>query len=346
MENAELTEDNIHAITLQVLKERCEYDLLFFIRWFFNKQNGFKFQVNDHHIKLVEALHRVFVGDCRRLIINMPPRYGKTEVAVIGFIAWCIAKNPKSKFIHLSYSNDLVLDNSSRIKELVESDEFQELWPLQLKADSKSKKKWYSEDGGGLYATAAAGSVTGFGAGSPRGGDFGGAIVIDDPLKPDDAESDAIRGAVNRRLNSTIRSRTNHRDTPIILIMQRLHDDDAAGFLLDGGSGEEWEHLCLKGIQDNGSALWEEKHTVQELEQIQAADKYVFASQYQQTPVPDDGEFFYKGNVRWYETLPKHLTFYGASDYAVTEGGGDFTEHGVFGVDADDNIYIADWWSG
>jgi len=140
------------------------------------------------------------------------------------FIAWSLAKNPKAKFIHLSYSDALALDNSSLTKEYVQSDSFQSLWPIELKKDSQSNKKWYTNSGGGVYATASGGAITGFGAGS------GGAIIIDDPLKPDDAVSEVKRSFINNRYNTTIRSRVNSRDVPIILIMQRLHEEDLSGF--------------------------------------------------------------------------------------------------------------------
>ncbi|MDB4726110.1 phage terminase large subunit [bacterium] len=276
----------------------------------------------------------------------MPPRYGKTEMAVICFIAWSIAKDPDSKFIHLSYSDDLALDNSAQVKEIVLSKEFQELWPVTLKKDSKSVKKWYTNTRGGVYSTSAGGPVTGFGAGTMKSGVYAGAVIIDDPLKVDDADSPTIRSKTNKRLNTTIKNRINNRNTPIIIIMQRIHDEDMSGFVLAGGTGEHWEHLNIPVVNDDGTALWPEKHTLDELAVMEKADRYTYSGQYMQQPIPDEGIFFTKDNIRWYDTLPAELNFYGASDYAVTDGGGDFTEHGVFGIDADDNIYIADWWSG
>ena len=331
---------------LRVAKHKCERDLLFFTRYFFKKRYGTKFIVNSHHEKIAETLHRVVNGEIKRLVINMPPRYGKTEEAVINFMAYGLAINPSSKFIHLSYSDDLVLDNSSQVKELVQSDEYQQLWPIELKADSKSKKKWYTNHGGGVYATSAGGAVTGFGAGSTSAGAFSGAIIIDDPLKPDDADSETKRAAINNRMNTTIKSRLNSRETPIIVIMQRIHEEDMSGFLLDGGTGENWHHLNIPARNDDGTALWSWKHNEAELAIMEKADRYTFSGQYLQQPIPDEGIFFTKDAFNWYEHEPKHLNFYGASDYAVTEGGGDFTEHGVFGIDPDGNIYIVDWWSG
>jgi predicted phage terminase large subunit-like protein len=218
------------------------------------------------------------------------------------FIAYGLAINPASKFIHLSYSDDLALDNSSQTKEYIESDSFQSLWQMQLKKDAQGKKKWFNAEGGGVYATASGGAITGFGAGITDSQIFSGAIIIDDPLKPDDAHSETKRKAVNERYNGTIRSRVNDRKTPIIVIMQRLHEDDLSGFLLAGGSGEEWEHLCLPALDKDNIPLWEQKHTFKELEQIRQANRYNFAGQYMQIPAPEEGGEWKK---EWFKIIDK-----------------------------------------
>jgi predicted phage terminase large subunit-like protein len=263
------------------------------------------------------------------------------------FIAWSMAKNPYAQFIHLSYSEELALDNSARIKELIGLDEFQALWPIQIKKDASAKGLWRTAQGGGLKAGAAGGTVTGFGAGVD-GEKFDGAIVIDDPLKPDDAESEPMIKKTNTRLNATVKSRCNVPATPIIMIMQRLHDADPAGFALNGGTGDKWEHLKIPVLKADGKPLWEFRHGVKELAAIRAADKYVWNGQYMQEPIADDGEFFHTDGANWYVSseTPKHLNYYGASDYATKDGEGDYTEHGVFGVCPDGDIYVVDWWSG
>lgn len=273
----------------KVLKVKCENDLLFFTRYIYKENHRRNFIVAPHFVLIAEFLTKVYNGEIKRAIINIPPRYGKTELAVKCFISWCLAKNPASKFIHLSYSDDLALDNSSQTKEYIESESFQSLWKMKLKKDAQGKKKWFNELGGGVYATASGGAITGFGAGVAESKTFAGAIIIDDPLKPDDANSDAKRGSVNERYNSTIRSRVNDRETPIIVIMQRLHEEDLSGFLLNDGSGEKWDHLCLPALDEENNPLWEEKHSFEELEQIRQANRYNFAGQYMQTPSPAEG---------------------------------------------------------
>lgn len=339
-----------------VLRQILEDDFVEFISYFFYIQEGMRFRWNDHHYKIIDALMKCYRHETKRLIINIPPRYSKTEIVVIMFSAWCLAKHPRAQFIHLSFSGELAHDNSARIRELVLRDEFQALWPTQLNADRSAKSLWRTRQGGGLKAGAAGSTVTGFGCGlldgeegdDPKNLVFGGAMLVDDPLKPDDAESDAERYNVNKRFNGTIKSRLNAPWTPVIVIMQRLHDDDPTGFLLQGGTGEEWDHLKIPVVREDGSPLWTLRHGVEDLAAIQVADKAVWHGQYMQEPVPDDGDYFTKENARYYVgALPKDLNYYGASDYAAEDKQDrDFTEHGVFGIAPDGTIYVVDWWYG
>ena len=335
----------------QVLKAKLLNDFLFFVRYFFKSQYNKKFIVAGHHYAIAEALIKVVSGESIRLIINIPPRYGKTEVAVKMFVAWCLANNSGAKFIHLSYSDDLALDNSSSIRDVVKSEEFQRLFPIALRTDSDSKKKWFTKDNGGVYATSAGGAITGFGAGamgreyqdtgSPCDG-FSGCIIIDDPVKPDDAFSDTMRDRINRRFNNTIASRTNAPETPIIVIMQRLHENDMTGFLLNGGSGEEWDHVCLSAVKEDGSALWPEKHSIEKLAIMEEADQYTFAGQYRQIPSPLSGGIFKPDNLQIIEAMPIcPIEWVRGWDLASTTKG-DWTAGGKLGKLPDGRLLIAD----
>jgi predicted phage terminase large subunit-like protein len=327
-------------------------DFGYFVRHFFKAQYNKSFIVAPYQQIIFDALEAVVRGDTRRLIINIPPRYAKTEIAIKMFVAWCLANNPAAKFIHLSYSDDLALDNSSAIRDLIKSAEFQSHFPFSLRADSDSKKKWFSEARGGLYATAAGGAITGFGAGamgrvyegtgSPADG-FAGAILIDDPIKPDDAFSDTMRDRVNRRFNNTIASRTNSPETPIIVIMQRLHENDMTGFLLNGGSGEDWEHVCLPAITDYNEALWPEKHSIEVLRKMEETDPYTFAGQYMQTPSPLSGGIIKPDdNIQIIDAVPVgRIEWVRGWDFASTTDG-DFTAGLKLGLMEDGRLVIAD----
>ena len=208
----------------------------------FKHKTGMRYVVGDHHKKICNALDRVVKGEIKRLIINIAPRYGKTQLVSKEFIAYGLALNPRSKFIHLSYSDDLVLDNSKEINEEVQSDYYQRLFP-EVVVETKNAKKWYTSVGGGMYAVSAAGQVTGFGAGQVDDpdkeqreiddfvpaweSDFAGAIIIDDPIKPEDALSETVRERVNNRFESTIRNRVNSRNTPTRPV--RISTRDRAG---------------------------------------------------------------------------------------------------------------------
>lgn len=301
----------------------CLSSTLNFTRYIFKKKTGNRFIVGDHHRIICEALDKVISGEIKRLIINIAPRYGKTELAVKNFISYGLALNPKSKFIHLSYSDDLVLDSSKEINNIIRSDYYQRLFP-ESATDSNNAKKWYTNAGGGLYAVSSAGQVTGFGAGQVDNPDdreekemddfmpawdteFAGAIIIDDPIKPEDALSETIRERVNNRFETTIRNRVNSRNTPIIIIMQRLHEHDLCGYLQEI-EPEDWTVVSLPCIRhdENGNekALWEFKHTVEELHKIESANSFVFDTQYMQNPTPIEGLMYRE--FQTYEVIPHY----------------------------------------
>ena len=305
---------------LKVARFKTQKSLLFFTRYFFVKRFQRKFVIGEHHQMICEALEKVLTGEITRLIINIAPRYGKTELAVKNFIAHGLALNPSAKFIHLSYSDDLALDNSEEVKDIVKSTEYQQLFPeVQIRQNTDSKKKWYTTKGGGVYATSAAGQVTGFGAGkvdedktaddeadlneffdSGKDG-FGGALIIDDPIKPEDADSELSRERVNLRFDSTIRNRVNSRKTPIVVIMQRLHEHDLCGHLIENEPGK-WTVLSLPSIKEDGTALWPFKHTIEELHELEAINPIVFERQHLQSPKPLKGRLYKE--FKTYRDLP------------------------------------------
>lgn len=292
------------------------------------------FIVSSHHLRIFKALQDVVDGKCRRLIINMPPRYGKTETGIKSFISWCFALNPKCRFLHLSYSDMLVNDNSDTVRNIMREELYTTLFPKSaLASDKGSAKRWKTKAGGELYAVSTQGQVTGFGAGNvdidpesvlndwlvteaksyeeltrlnelfdmigATSNVFQGAILIDDPMKPEDAESDIVRERINQRFENTIRNRVNSRNTPIIIIMQRLHEHDLCGYLMEK-EPDEWTVLSLPAIQvdpDTGEErpLWAMKHTLEELYKLREINPIVFDTQYGQDPTPKEGLMYSEG---------------------------------------------------
>ena len=298
-----------------VTREACEADFTFFARYFFKRRKGTKFIFSDHHRTLCDDLMRVWRGEITYYIANLPPRYSKTELCIILFSAWCYVKNPRCEFIHLSYADTLVLENSDAVRDIIKSAEFLALWPeLGVRPSKDSKKAWETPQGGKFYATSAGGQVTGFGAGRMDDVDadgnfvFSGCLLIDDPLKPDDARSDAMREAINGRWDSTVKNRRNSARTPVICIMQRVHEHDYTG-MLTKDTEFDWFVRTMAALIDEGRpterALWPAKHDVAALKAMKKKNAYIFSAQYQQKPSPLGGGLLKGEWVGRYSVLPE-----------------------------------------
>ncbi len=326
------------------MAEASRRDLYWFSRWMFLQRKGFHWLRAAHHKQICDALVKVFNGETKRLIINVPPRYSKTELAIVNFMAWALGRVPDAEFIHTSYSGQLASNNAWQARELVQHEAYREIFPgTVLRSDSSAKHEWRTTKGGIVYATGSGGTLTGYGAGKHREG-FGGAILIDDPHKADEATSNTVRQGVIDWFQTTLESRKNSPQTPIVLIMQRLHEHDLAGWLLDGGNGEQWEHVCLPALdEDTGAALWPEKHSADTLRQMQAANSYVFAGQYQQRPSPLGGGLLKGAWFRRYRELPnfKYRKIF-ADTAQKTKEHNDYSVFECWGAGPDGNAYLID----
>ena len=303
-----------------------------FTKVMFKAQYNKSFIVSDHHRQIFNVLEQVVDGKINKLMVNMPPRYGKTEIGVKNFIAWCFALNPRCKFLHLSYSDTLVYDNSDCIKSCMLEPIYSQLFPKsRVPPKKQSAYRWKTEAGGELYAVPTQGQVTGFGAGHvdeeeearksflPEAEElfqgsnaefiFNGAILIDDIIKPEDAMSDLTRNRINSRFETTLRNRVNSRNTPIIIFMQRTHEEDICGFL-SATEKDDWHILSLPAISKdefgNDVALWPHKHQLPELYAMQQRDPVVFGTQYMQDPTPKEGLMY--PELRTYKDLPPDRT--------------------------------------
>lgn len=324
-----------------VAAEMARQDLYFFARWMFKQRRGYAWRRAPHHRAICDALMRVFRGECKRLIINIPPRYSKTELAVLMFIAWAMGQVPDAEFIHTSYSATLASNNSAAVRGILQHEAYQEIFPA-VRLAAEAKAHWTTTEGGVMYAAGAGGTITGFGAGKMREG-FGGAIVIDDPHKADEARSDVIRQGVLDWFSNTLESRKNDPErTPIILIMQRLHEHDLAGWLLDGGNGEQWDHLCLSAWQDDGTPLWPEKHTASDLLRMETAAPYTFAGQYRQRPSPPKGGIFEPDQLQVVDAMPAAVTQWMRGWDLGSTTAGDWTAGAKVGRLRDGRFIIAD----
>lgn len=320
-------------------------DLLAFTQYLFSKRRNANLVVAPFHQDLCDALEKVVAGITTRLIINIPPRSGKTEIAVKNFIAWCMGNFPDAEFIHASYSKTLATSNTAEIRELMSHDAFHDVFGApQFRRDTNAKDHFKTENGGHVYATGAEGTITGFGAGKMREA-FGGAIVIDDPHKAGEANSDTMRRNILEWFQTTMESRKNSRETPIIVIMQRLHEDDLSGFLLSGGNGEEWTHLNIPAITDDSNSFWPENSSfeIDELRRKERANSYVFAGQYMQRPAPIGGGIFKDAWWQYYDALPelKWLAVY-ADTAQKTGQENDYSVFQLWGTSKTNQKYLLD----
>jgi len=171
-----------------VILDAAREDLYTFARFMFKERKGFQWLRAPHHRLVCDKLMQVYRGEVKRLIINIPPRYSKTEL-VLNFIAWALGKVPDSEFILTSYSGGLATNNAWAARELIQHESYTAVFPgTAIRSDSSAKGEWRTTANGIVYAAGAGGTITGYGAGKHRPG-FGGAIIIDDPHKPDEATS-------------------------------------------------------------------------------------------------------------------------------------------------------------
>jgi len=360
----------------QIAKSFCEKDHLLFTRYFFRVRQQNSFRVNWHHKMIADELEKVITGETENLIINIAPGGTKTEMVIINFIARGLALNPWCRFLHLSYSDDLALLNSQAARDLIQMDEYQRLWTRRIVDDSKAKKRWNVEvDGksaGGVYATSIGGQITGFRAGHMKEG-FQGAILIDDPLKPEDAFSKPKLDKANRALITTVKSRRANPKTPIILIMQRIAEEDPTGFIMNGNLGGNWKHVVIPAIIDaeyvakldpkyqegvekdaeQRFSYWPYKEPIADLTAMEAGQKedatgsrisrHVFSSQYQQAPRAIGGNIFRGEWFPRYTILPKikYRRIY-ADTAQKTKERNDYSVFGCYGLGEDGKLYLLD----
>jgi predicted phage terminase large subunit-like protein len=290
-----------------------------------------------HHHLICSRLEAVERGDIDRLMIAMPPRHGKSQLASRLFPAWCLGRNPRTQIIAASYNSDLANDFGRDVRNIVGSPEFGAIFPnVSLAVDSKAANRMNTNHGGTYIAAGVGTAVTGRGA---------RVALIDDPFKDRaEADSERQREAVWAWYQSTLYTRLMPGGA-IVVINTRWHEDDLSGRLLNGK--DKWELLELPAIGPDGKALWPEWYDVPALERIKAnIGAREWSALYQQKPQPDEGTFFQRDWFGMWTEKPAHLSIYGASDYAVTDGGGDYTVHTVWGVDPAMNLYRLAQWRG
>jgi len=251
------------------------------------------------HLQVIAAkLTAVREGKIRRLIINLPPRHLKSLMASIAFPAWCLGHDPSAQILCASYAQDLADKLARDCRSIMMSPWYRQIFPTRLAPHRQAVQEFITTRQGYRLATSTGGVLTG------RGADI---ILIDDPLKPEEALSQAQRQATNEWYDHTLYSRQNNKQHgAIIMIMQRLHEDDLVGHVL---GQEAWEVLSFPAIAEadevhrietiweprcftrrQGEALHPDREPLETLDHIRRTiGEYNFAGQYQQSPAPLGG---------------------------------------------------------
>jgi predicted phage terminase large subunit-like protein len=325
----------------EIIDIRCS--LLEYTKYDFRVRYRQPFLEAYFHQQIAEALEAAVAGFDPFVIINMPPRSGKTQLAVKNFMSWCIGNWPDSEFIHASYSSKLASDNTHHVRDSITSLEFSYVFGGGIvKQDSKAKDHFKTKFGGVVHAAGVGGTITGFGAGKMRES-FGGAIIIDDPHKPSEAHTATSRKSVQDWYKNTLESRKNNVNTPVIVIMQRLHQDDLTGWLLEGGDGNTWNHVKVRALDEDGQSFWQLQFPAEDLKRKQESAVYEFAGQYQQEPSPLGGGIFKDEWWQYYKEPPKLKYRMIFADTAQKTGQlNDFSVFQLWGMGVDGNIYLLD----
>jgi hypothetical protein len=299
-----VTLNEFHAILRQ---DFCGFNE----RSFYELNPGTEFLSNWHIEMIAAKLEACRQGKIRRLIVNQPPRSLKSHAVSVAFPAWLLGRNPALQIICASYGQDLADKHARDCRRLMISRFYRRLFPgTQLSTEKQSVNEFITTAQGFRLSTSVGGVLTG------RGGDL---IILDDPLKPDEALSETRRNAVNEWYDNTLSSRLNSKENGIIIIvMQRLHQDDLVGHVKNQG---DWDVLSFPAIAEEdevhiiesplgqrlfkrkaGEALHPERESLAALRGIrQTIGEYNFESQYQQNPMPVGGAIVKADWLRYYD---------------------------------------------
>jgi hypothetical protein len=272
----------------------------------------------DIALRLQKGYERLRQGQDVRMMIFMPPRHGKSDMATQKFPSWVLGKDPDIPVMVSSYSDELATDFGYRTRDIMKTSEYKTMYQTRLRQDAKAKGKWQTEAGGGYTAVGVGGSLTG------RGFKIG---IIDDPFKNrEEADSPVVRESRHSWYQSTFSTREEG-NSMVIFILTRWHEDDLAGRVLkdsaeakkNGEAYDEWEVIEYKAIatEDDknrkvGEALWPGKFSLEKLNKKKTEmGSYEFSALYQQTPIDEENRKFKQAwfKYRTYEEMEDQQTY-------------------------------------
>lgn len=296
---------------------------LLFVKTFFPLVTGRDFYISNpsgresHFVTIARELTSVFRLQHVSEIINVPPGYGKSSM-VSFWVAWALSRYPNSQFLYISYGKDLAVKHTEFIRRIITNPHYRNLFDVHIRSDSKAKEHFQTTVGGSIKAFGSSGPITGHDAGLPNCPHFSGAVIIDDAHKPDEVHSDTIREGVVQNYRETILQRPRGPNVPILFLGQRLHEADLPSFMLSGQDERVWNTCILKALDDAGNALYPEINSLENLKEKQQKNPYVFASQYQQNPMPAGGALFKEKDFVILDEEPEILCTFITADTAET----------------------------
>jgi len=242
------------------------------------------FVEGSHHKKIADAFNRILSGDCKRLIINMPPRHTKSEFASYFLPAWMIGNRPNLKIIQATHTAELAIRFGRKAKTLIDSQDYQYLFKTRLREDSKAAGRWETNGGGEYFAVGVSGAVTG------RGADL---LIIDDPHSEQDVNSPTAFDNAWEWYTSGPRQRLQP-GAAVVVVMTRWSTKDLTAQLVNAGAKEEkadqWEVIEFPAILPSGEPVWPEYWKKEELEKVKAsAGVAKWNAQYMQNPTAEEG---------------------------------------------------------
>lgn len=253
-----------------------------------------------HHSLMAKAFERVARGECKRLIINMPPRHTKSEFASYLLPAWFLGKFPHKKVIQSSNTGELAVGFGRKVRNLVDSEVYRDIFPtLQLQQDSKAAGRWNTSKGGDYFAIGVGGTVTGKGA---------NLLIIDDPHSEQEAALAATNLDVFDKVYEWYTSGPRQRLQPggaIVIVMTRWAQRDLTGQVLKAAAargGEQWEVIEFPAIMPSGNPLWPEFWSIEELTALkEELPNSKWQAQYQQNPVGNESAIVKRDWWKWWE---------------------------------------------
>ncbi len=295
-----------------------------------------------HHSLLIEKLEAVERGEIQRLMVCMPPGSAKSTYASVEFPAWFMGRNPKLSVIAASHTQELAERFGRRVRNIVASSEFGRVFGSGVAEDSSSAGRWDTTKGGEYFAAGVGGSITG------RRADL---ALIDDPVKSrEDADSERSREKAWDWYTNDLLTRLKPGARQIV-VMTRWHEDDLGGRILEREL-DLWHliEIAMEALPGDplgrkpGERLWAEWFT-DDMVEVAKRDRRSWHALYQQQPSSEEGTYFQRAWFKEWRARPE-LHIYGTSDYAVTDGGGDYTVHRVWGVAPNGDLYRLDGWRG